>query len=188
MEELSSLLLERSPEKVNRSANQTGPNLVEEASVKVYRYQEETLVDAPLAEVFDFFSRAENLQRLTPEILRFEILTPMPIEMRAGTLIDYKLRLHGIPMTWRTEITVWEPGVRFVDSQIKGPYRQWIHEHRFQAKGDQTRMWDTVDYALPSVPFAGLVQKLFVEKRVEEIFRYRQQTMAQIFPARSGTF
>lgn len=148
----------------------------------IHRYQEETVIDAPLDQVFGFFADAANLQKLTPASLQFKILTPLPIEMRPGTLIDYRLKLRGIPMQWRTEITVWEPGVRFVDSQIKGPYRQWIHEHRFQAEGDKTRMWDTVDYELPRLPLAELAHKLFVRSEVRRIFAFRGEAMRQAFP------
>jgi ligand-binding SRPBCC domain-containing protein len=134
-------------------------------------------LDAPLDEVFDFFSKAENLGRLTPDTLGFHILTPLPIKMEPGTLIDYKLKIRGIPMNWRTEITVWEPNYRFVDSQLKGPYAQWIHEHRFAAEGDKTRMWDKVDYALPLGILGDIAHALYVEREVKGIFAFREKAI-----------
>ena len=145
--------------------------------MKSYTLTCETLIDAPLDKVFEFFSSAENLELLTPKTLQFKILTPLPIKMEAGTLIDYKLKIRGVPVRWKTEITVWEPGKRFVDTQLKGPYRKWVHEHRFQAEGNQTRMWDSVEYALPGGPFAPIVHALFVRREVEQIFKHREMAL-----------
>ena len=141
----------------------------------------ETVLDAPLATVFDFFSRAENLERITPTKLRFEILTPLPIQMRPGALIDYKLRLFGFPMYWTTEITVWEPGVRFVDVQRKGPYKLWEHEHRFEAMDDKTRMTDSLRYEAPGGVLEPLVHALFVRRQVEAIFSHRAKVIKELF-------
>lgn len=133
-------------------------------------------------EIFPFFADAGNLDRLTPGHLRFEILTPRPIAMHAGTLIDYRLRLYGIPFRWRTEITVWEPSWRFVDSQLRGPYRYWIHEHRFEPCNGGTLATDEVAYA----PLGGwLTHSLFVRRDVARIFRFRQQTLWRIFGAQT---
>lgn len=147
--------------------------------MKIHQITEETLLDAPLEEVFEFFSKAENLAKLTPSTLGFHILTPLPIDMKKGTLIDYNLKIRGVPVTWRTEITVWEPNVRFVDSQLKGPYAQWIHEHRFAAEGNQTRMWDKVDYALPFGILGEIAHAIYVKREVEGIFAFRQKAMRQ---------
>lgn len=149
--------------------------------MKEYRLETETLVDAPIDEVFAFFSDAQNLERLTPASLRFQILTPLPIEMREGALIEYRLRIRGVPVYWQTEIACWEPGKRFVDRQLKGPYRKWVHEHRFEPAGDQTRMFDRVDYALPGGPLAPIAHALFVRKEVERIFQFRTEAIAQAF-------
>ncbi len=148
--------------------------------MRTYTLSAETLLDAPIEKVFDFFSRAENLERITPPFLHFQIITPLPIEMRQGLLIDYKLKLRGVPMKWQTEITVWEPNVRFVDSQLKGPYRKWVHEHRFLAEGTQTRMWDQIEYALPGGPLGSLVHALFVRREVEGIFDYRAEALRSV--------
>lgn len=147
--------------------------------MKTYRISTETLLDAPIKEVFDFFSKAENLEQLTPKTLKFKILTPLPIEMRMGALIDYKIKIRGVPMTWKTEISIWEPGNRFVDRQLKGPYKQWIHEHRFISEGSKTRMFDTVDYVLPFGPLGQILHALFIRREVEGIFRYREIAINQ---------
>jgi len=135
------------------------------------------------AEVFAFFSDASNLEALTPKWLSFRTLTPAPIRMEAGTLIDYELRLHGIPIRWRTKITVWDPPFRFVDEQLRGPYRRWIHEHTFEERDGGTLMRDRVRYA---VPFDFLAHRLFVKPDVEKIFAYREEQMRKLFGAETS--
>lgn len=127
-------------------------------------------VSTPLDAVFSFFSNCHNLQRLTPESMKFRVLTPQAEKMRRGLLIDYRLSLHGIPFHWQSEITVWEPPFRFVDEQRSGPYRQWVHEHRFEEKDGGTLVTDTVDYAVPGGP---LVDRLFVRRQLRGIFQFR---------------
>lgn len=132
----------------------------------------------PLAEVFPFFANALNLETLTPPLLRFEVLTPTPIEMKAGTLIDYRLRLHGIPLKWRSEIRVWDPPHRFVDFQLRGPYSLWHHEHLFEDHEGGTLVTDRVHYKL----FGGaLIESLFVRPDLKRIFAYRQKVLADRF-------
>jgi ligand-binding SRPBCC domain-containing protein len=137
----------------------------------------------PVHEVFEFFSRAENLQRLTPAELDFEIVTPLPIEMKQGTLIDYRLRLRGIPFSWKTEITEWDPPHAFTDEQLRGPYHTWIHRHTFEPMGDRVRMVDEVRYRLPVEPL-GLVALPFVRRRLQHIFGYRADQLERIFGQR----
>ena len=143
-----------------------------------YQLETEIQLKSSLHTVFDFFADASNLDQLTPKWLHFQIITPQPIAMREGTLIDYRLRLHGIPIHWKTKITVWEPPYRFVDEQIQGPYRRWIHEHTFSKHGDVTLVGDSVRYAVPGGP---LVHWLFVKRDVERIFQFRQQTLAALY-------
>jgi ligand-binding SRPBCC domain-containing protein len=128
--------------------------------------------------VFAFFSDARNLDAITPPWVRFQTLTPAPLEMKAGALIDYKLRVHGLPIRWRTRITEWNPPVRFVDEQLRGPYRLWVHEHEFESRDGGTLMRDRVRYA---VPFDFFTHKLFVRRDVERIFAYRMESMRQRF-------
>ena len=132
----------------------------------------------PLDEVFPFFADAHNLQRITPPWLRFEVQTPSPIPMKVGQTIDYKLKVHGFPLRWRSEITAWQPPYRFVDEQLKGPYRQWIHEHRFTERDGMTYAEDIVRYAVPG---GALIHGLFVKADVERIFAYRTQALEEIF-------
>lgn len=133
----------------------------------------------PLDVVFPFFADARNLERLTPPWLKFEVITPEPIAMQAGTLIDYRLRLRGVPLRWRSEITLWDPPHRFVDEQRRGPYRAWIHEHRFTSVKGGTEVVDLVRYAVPG---GRLVNLLFVARDVRRIFDYRSVALRRIFP------
>jgi ligand-binding SRPBCC domain-containing protein len=132
----------------------------------------------PLAELFPFFADAANLERITPPWLSFHVLTPAPVEMRPGALIDYRLKVRGIPLRWRTRIAVWEPPGRFVDEQVRGPYRRWVHEHTFLERAGGTLCRDHVRYAVPG---GELVHRWLVRPDVERIFAYRQQALARLF-------
>lgn len=134
----------------------------------------------PRREVFDFFADAANLEAITPPFLHFQIVTPPPIEMRPGTLIDYRLSLHGVPIRWRTEISDWEPSVRFVDQQLRGPYRYWIHEHTFTERDGGTLVKDSVAYAVPG---GALVHWLIVRRDLRTIFAWRRLTLERFFPS-----
>lgn len=147
----------------------------------VHTFQASATIPAPLEEVFGFFSRAENLQKLTPKHLHFQILTPLPIEMKPGAIIEYRLRLFGISFRWQTEITVWEEGVRFVDVQKKGPYRLWEHEHRFSAQGDSTLMEDHLRYSISGGPLEPAIHAIFVRKQIESIFSFRNSAIERVF-------
>jgi len=131
--------------------------------------------------VFPFFADAFNLERITPPLLRFRVVTPRPIAMRAGTRIDYRLRIHGVPVRWQSEITAWEPPFRFVDEQRRGPYRLWSHAHTFVARDGGTLCRDVVTYAAPG---GALVHRLLIGPDVRKIFQYRRQALAGLFPGR----
>jgi hypothetical protein len=128
-------------------------------------------------DVFPFFADAANLEAITPPWLRFHVVTPEPIEMRRGTLIEYRLKLHGLPVNWLTRIEEWEPGSRFVDQQIHGPYRLWHHTHEFHEHPDGTLMRDTVRYALPYGPLGELARRAFVARDLQRIFDYRAERL-----------
>jgi len=132
-------------------------------------------------EVFSFFADAGNLEALTPPWLRFEILTPPPIQMAVGTLINYRLRVHGWPVRWQSQITAWEPSVRFVDEQLRGPYRLWRHEHTFAEADGGTLVRDVVTYAVLG---GAVVNALFVRPDLQKIFAYRQEKLADQFQTR----
>jgi ligand-binding SRPBCC domain-containing protein len=138
------------------------------------------LLDGPPQEVFPFFADAHNLEAITPPLLRFRVITPAPIAMHEGTLIEYRLRIHGAPVRWRTRIMEWQPPLRFVDTQISGPYALWHHTHTFEAQPDgRTLMTDTVRYAIGFGPLGRIAHRLFVRRDVERIFEHR----AQVIPA-----
>lgn len=140
----------------------------------------ETWLPRPREEVFDFFRRAENLEELTPPLVRFRILSA-PTDMRVGATIDYRLRIHGLPMRWQSEITVWEPPHRFVDEQRRGPYRLWHHEHTFEERDGGTLVRDHVRYAVPGGPLAPLLHALLVGRDVRRIFAFREERMRARF-------
>ncbi len=144
-------------------------------------FRAEQFVPRPLAEVFDFFSKAENLQELTPAFLHFRILSVAPAPVRKGTLIKYSLRWRIFPIRWTTEIVEWEPPYRFVDVQLKGPYKLWHHEHRFVAEENGTRIIDEVQYQLPFGVFGSIAHSLKVKKDVEAIFVYRTEVVKRLF-------
>lgn len=136
-------------------------------------------------EAFEFFADAGNLERITPPQLGFHITTPQPIEIEQGTLIDYKLKLHGIPISWRTEILVWEPPFRFVDQQLRGPYSQWIHTHTFiEITENETLIEDEVRYRLPLEPL-GDIAHFVVRGELDKIFDFRQKMVAEILSAQA---
>lgn len=141
------------------------------------------LVPRPRGQVFAFFADAHNLERITPGFLRFRIVTPGPIAMRQGTLIDYRLSLFGVPFGWRTLIERYEPDERFVDVQLAGPYRRWRHTHVFEDAPGGTRMLDRVEYQLPLGPLGALAYALMVRRRLEIIFDHRRLAVDRLLGA-----
>ncbi len=140
-------------------------------------------VPAPLDRAFEFFADARNLEAITPAFLRFAILTPLPIEMREGALIDYRLALLGAPLRWRTRIAAWEPPHAFTDVQLAGPYAAWIHRHTFERERDGTRVGDRVEYAVPFAPLSAPVEAWFVRPTLERIFEHRRAAIARLLAA-----
>ena len=142
-------------------------------------FETELWLPHPRNEVFAFFGDAHHLDRITPPWVNFAVLTPAPIVMRPGILIDYRIRIHGVPVRWRTEISAWQPPFQFVDEQRRGPYRLWHHTHTFEEREGGTLCRDRVRYW----PRGGaLMNWLFVRKDVERIFEYRRQRLMETFP------
>jgi len=137
-------------------------------------------------EVFTFFQSPENLARITPQWLNFRILTPSPIEMKQGALIDYTIHWMGIPVRWTTTITDFEPPFRFVDQQLRGPYSLWHHTHTFVEQADGTEMSDEVQYVLPFGIFGDLAHTMIVQRQLDEIFSYRSRVIAEVFSSSSS--
>ena len=132
-------------------------------------------------EVFAFFAEAQNLERITPPELRFRIISPTPITIAAGTLIDYRLSLFGLPFTWRSRISCWDPPCAFVDEQLKGPYSLWHHTHTFAESSEGTVIGDRVLYRLPLWPLSAIGLPL-VKFQLKRIFAYRQQAICALLP------
>jgi hypothetical protein len=149
--------------------------------MRIHTLHREQRLDGTPDEVFAFFADAFNLEALTPPLLRFRVVTPRPIPMHAGALIQYALKLRGLPVSWLTSIQAWDPPHRFVDTQVKGPYALWHHTHTFQDTGDRgTLMCDTVRYGIAFGPLGALAQTLFVKRDVEAIFDFRAARIPQL--------
>lgn len=142
-------------------------------------FEDSIVLEAPPERVFAFFSDAGNLARITPPELRFRMITPSPIEMRRGTVIEYSLAVRGIPVRWKSLIVDWQPGARFIDYQLRGPYLLWRHEHRFAPDPAGARVADRVAYSLPLAPFSGLALPM-VRADLARIFAYRRATVARL--------
>ena len=152
--------------------------------LKIYELQRKVTLPAPVEDVFSFFSKTENLNLITPPWLYFKILTPSPIKMEKSALIDYAIKLFGFRFIWKTEITDWQPPDRFIDCQIKGPYRVWEHTHLFEEQKGGTQMMDIVRYAVPGFVLSPLIHFLFVRPRLKKIFAFREQRMLELFTSR----
>ena len=145
----------------------------------IHRLHRSLFLPLPRAAVFPFFADAGNLQRITPPELRFRFVTPLPIDMKEGALIEYRLRLFGVPFGWRTRIAAWKPEDLFVDEQIRGPYRLWVHTHTFRDVPGGTEMEDEVRWELPLRPFGELAYPV-VKRQLDRIFDYREQAIRGI--------
>jgi ligand-binding SRPBCC domain-containing protein len=149
-----------------------------EVDMKRSSFNSEVWLPRSVTEIFPFFSDARNLGIITPGWLQFEVLADSPIEMRAGVLIDYRIKLRGIPLRWQTRIDIWDPPRRFVDIQVKGPYRRWHHEHVFEPGDGGTLCLDRVRYAVPG---GALVDRFLVRHDLERIFEFRRIKLLELF-------
>lgn len=148
--------------------------------MKIHLLKQEQRIPAPLETVFPFFARPENLGKLTPGFLGFELLTPSPIPMHVGALIDYVVSVNGVPMRWTTGISEYDPPHRFVDVQLRGPYSFWHHTHTFEAVGEETIIRDEVRYALPFGPLGEIAHALMVKRQLSTIFNFRRHYLDSI--------
>jgi ligand-binding SRPBCC domain-containing protein len=149
--------------------------------MKLFTLQRQQFVPRPPSEVFLFFSRPENLELITPPWLGFRMLTPSPILMQKGAVIDYSLRTSGMKLQWRSLISEYNPPYMFADQQVKGPYALWLHLHTFTEADDGTIIKDEVHYALPLGPLGWIAQHLVVRKQLEDIFEHRSGAIEQLF-------
>jgi ligand-binding SRPBCC domain-containing protein len=148
--------------------------------VSTYVLERSQRVEVPIERAFDFCGDFANLEPLTPPWLHFEVATPGEVKFRPGTLLDYRLRLHGVLLRWQARIETWEPPTGFVDTQIKGPYSRWEHTHIFERDGDgATVIHDRVRYAIPLGPLGALAHRLFVRRDLERIFDYRSEAVSK---------
>jgi ligand-binding SRPBCC domain-containing protein len=150
----------------------------------VYSLTRTQFLPPPPEEVFRFFENPENLAAITPEWLSFRILTPPPIDLKVGTLIDYSIRWLGLGMRWRTMITTYDPPRRFVDEQLRGPYSLWHHTHSFRSVEGGTEMTDLVRYMLPCGVLGELAHRFIVRRQLDAIFDHRARVIAGVFTMR----
>jgi len=149
--------------------------------------KQDQYIDAPLEIVFPFFSRPENLERLTPDFMGMKVLTPQPIPMYVGAIIDYSVSVNGIPMRWTTCISEYDPPHRFVDVQLKGPYSFWHHTHTFESEGNGTRIHDEVRYLVPFGPIGAIAHHLMIKRQLNTIFSYRRTVLDNVEDWTSGS-
>jgi ligand-binding SRPBCC domain-containing protein len=149
--------------------------------MRLHTFEAHQWVSSPIDQTFEFFADAANLEAITPPFLNFRILTQLPVEMRVGARIDYRIALYGLPMTWKTNIDQWQPGRSFIDRQLSGPYAQWIHLHTFESSEGGTQLYDRVQYALPLDPLSRPGHPLFVRPTIERIFAHRRKVIAERF-------
>jgi len=150
--------------------------------MKMHMLRRTQVIERDIGDVFSFFARPENLARLTPPWLRMAVLTPSPIEMKAGAVIDYAVKVIGMGRHWRTLITAYDPPYSFVDEQIAGPYRFWHHTHTFSEHAEGTRIDDEVRYILPFGILGEFAHAVFVKRQLKKIFDYRASMIASLWP------
>jgi len=138
-----------------------------------------TFIPRPRSEVFAFFAAAENLERITPPELRFQIITPLPLRIVAGAVINYRIHLFGIPFHWKTLISLWDPDSSFVDEQVTGPYAKWVHTHYFHEAPGGTLVTDEVRYRLPLFPLGEAAYPL-VRLQLRRVFGYRTRRLSEL--------
>lgn len=158
---------------------QSSVRIFSSPSGRGYRLEASQFLPYPRDQVFEFFSDASNLQSLTPAWLHFSVLTKPPVQISTGTLINYRLRVHGVPFRWQSRISEWEPPLRFVDEQTRGPYRRWRHQHLFEATEGGTLCHDMVEYAVYG---GSLINAIFVRTDLAKIFAFRQNKLRELFP------
>jgi ligand-binding SRPBCC domain-containing protein len=163
-----------------RSVQSSFPAAAKENPLKVRTLNTEVWLPCPRDRVFAFFADVNNLDVITPPWLHFLILTPT-VAVREGCLIEYRIRWRGVPLFWRTEVSAWEPPARFVDRQVKGPYRHWLHEHTFEEHDGGTLCRDRVEYAVPGWVVEPLLHRLLVGPDVVRIFEFRNQKLRELF-------
>jgi ligand-binding SRPBCC domain-containing protein len=149
--------------------------------IKIYKKSVTQFIDKPLDVVFSFFAKPENLRRITPSTLDFQILTPTPISMVEGTVIDYNIKVMGIRVHWRTLITSYNPPNQFVDEQTKGPYLLWIHTHTFKVKDEGVEIHDCIEYSIPMGLLGRFVHFLWIKRKLDQIFDFRRRKIEEIF-------
>ena len=148
--------------------------------MKLYTLKKEQKISKNILEVFDFFSKPENLKTITPAKLSFNIITPTPIFMSKGTVIDYTIRLFKIPIHWRTLITKYDPPHEFIDEQIKGPYNFWHHTHKFKQVDGGVEISDKVIYSIPMGIIGQVLHFLWIKRDLEKIFLYRKKVIEDL--------
>jgi len=149
--------------------------------MKIFKLNAKQFIGRPIEEVFGFFSRPENLTVITPSNLHFNILTPRPLEMKQGAVIDYTIKIFKVPIHWRTLITTYDPPFKFVDEQLKGPYNFWHHTHTFKEVSDGVEIYDEVHYGIPFGPLGSLLHALWIKKDLNHIFEYRKGVIDNLF-------
>jgi ligand-binding SRPBCC domain-containing protein len=154
---------------------------------RVYVLERRQRLELAVERAFEFYAEARNLAVITPPWMGFEVITPGPIEMRPGALIDYRIKLHGVPLRWRTRIDVWEPPVRFIDVQVRGPYALWEHTHTFEPDGEQAVViGDRVRYSIPLGSLGQAAHAMFVKRDLKRVFDYRERAVAERLQSESA--